>query len=154
MDMSWISSMFGGGAGGGGGGGAAPSTASGFYFGDTPKMQVREGVATGGGLSAGTSMPGGGVAGGVYPAAGSTPLSMGADPHPAGTLAGSAPTQNSMSGQSGVGAGLADSLKAIGDMIKNYQVAGAYGDQIAVAQAPQTMITPQLATFSIPSVRR
>lgn len=140
------------GSGGGAGGGAAPaSNASGFYFGDTPKMQVREGVATGGGLPAGTAMPGGAVAGGVYPAAGTTPMGAGAG-KPAGAIAGAPPSQNSMSGQSGVGAGLADSFKAIGDMIKNYQLAGAYGDQIVQAQAPQTMLSPALATFSVPSV--
>jgi len=142
---------------GGGGGAAAPAApnASGFYFGDSPGMksgQVREGVATGGGLPAGTTMPGGAIAGGSYPVAGSTPLSMGESASPAGSTPGMPPTKNSMSGQSGVGAGLADSLKAIGDMISNYQTAGAYGQEIVNAQAPQTMLKPALATFSIPHI--
>jgi hypothetical protein len=143
--------MFGG---GGSAGGSAPApNASGFYFGDTPKTPVREGVATGGGLPAGTVMPGGTVAGGVYPAAGTTPMSAGAGV-PAGATAGAAPQQNTMSGQSGIGAGLADSFKAIGDMIANYQTAGAYGKEIVNAQAPTGTITPVLATFSVPQIAR
>lgn len=65
---------------------------------------------------------------------------------------GAVPTQNSMQSGSGVGTQLANSFAAIGDMISNYNMAGAYGNQEVAAQAPQTWITPSLANFTVPTV--
>lgn len=137
MDFSWLSSL-GGSGGGAGGGGASPTTPQGpattgikpeGYFGNQP---VYQGVAANTGQVGGAGM-------------GMTQGMSSAPSMPA--------TQNSMSGGGSVGAGIADSFKAIGDMIKNYQAAKAYGHSIIAAQAPNDFVRPVLAQFSMPSVR-
>lgn len=63
------------------------------------------------------------------------------------------PQMNTLSGGGSVGAGLADSFKAIGNMIANVDTDKAVGQFTYAAQPPSYRVQPVLASFSTPAIR-
>lgn len=146
MDFSFLSNLFGGANTAPGAGSPPAAPQGGYYFGDRPAP--RSDMADGGVIPA----PGPGVSAPVSGAAAS-PMPAGA---PAASAAGGAngiPHQNSMGAGGSIGGELSNSFKAIGDMIANYKMAGAAGQQEVAAQVPNFRVEPVLATFPLPSIR-
>lgn len=87
---------------------------------------------------------------------GMSALANGTGPGMQGTGPGGAqqiPQMNTLSGGGSIGAGLADSFKAIGNAIANVDTDKAYGQFQYAAQPPSYRIQPTLATFAMPNIR-